>query len=204
MAPDPAPTADSRAPALQSDPVAETEVARSSAYVRAPAAPAPLVTRPLDPAPYANLTTLIGERFGRPELGARVTLIAIDTVTLETILRASQPFLSLANSDFAEIGDPGQPDFSFHTGPGQTLNLKILRAFEYTDFLQSLNASGTVVSELGDIGDWTLTMNSARDMVSGTIRTDDRIFVFQNTTTPSVRFVVDLDRRQYEGTAPGN
>ncbi|MDH4014741.1 MAG: hypothetical protein OEU33_11940, partial [Chromatiales bacterium] len=87
---------------------------------------------------------------------------------------------------------------------GLTLNLKILRAFEYTDFPRSLNASGTVVAERGDIGDWTLTVNSSRDMVSGTIRTDLRIYVFENTATPSVRFVADLDRFGFEGSPPAN
>jgi hypothetical protein len=60
------------------------------------------------------------------------------------------------------------------------------------------------VAERGDIGDWTLTVNSSRDMVSGTIRTDRRIYVFENSATPSVRFVADLDRSGFEGSPPAN
>jgi hypothetical protein len=40
-------------------------------------------------------------------------------------------------------------------------------------------------------------------MISGTIRTDQRIYVFENTQTPSVRYIADLDRKQFEGTPPG-
>jgi hypothetical protein len=167
-------------------------------------APPPIVTQPVDSSRFPGLVDDIRPRFDRPELNTRVTLVTIDVVTLESAIRASQPFLSLANSDEADIGDPAQPDFAFQIDTGLTLNLKILRAFEYTDFIRSLNASGTVVSELGDIGDWTLTVNSSRDMVSGTIRTDERIYVFENTATPSVRFVADLDRSGFEGSVPEN
>jgi hypothetical protein len=167
-------------------------------------APAPIVSQPLDSSRFPVVIDNIRQRFYRPELDTRVTLVSIDVVTLESAIRASQPFLSLANSDEADIGDPAQPDFAFQIDNGLTLNLKILRAFEYTDFPRSLNASGTVVAERGDIGDWTLTVNSSRDMVSGTIRTDLRIYVFENTATPSVRFVADLDRFGFEGPPPAN
>ena len=60
------------------------------------------------------------------------------------------------------------------------------------------------MAERGDIGDWTLTVDSSRDMVSGTIRTDLRIYVFENSTTPSVRFVADLDRAGFEGSTLEN
>lgn len=167
-------------------------------------APAPIVSQPLDSSRFPVVIDNIRQRFYRPELDTRVTLVSIDVVTLESAIRASQPFLSLANSDEADIGDPAQPDFAFQIDNDLTLNLKILRAFEYTDFPRSLNASGTVVAERGDIGDWTLTVNSSRDMVSGTIRTDLRIYVFENSATPSVRFVADLDRSGFEGSPAAN
>ena len=171
--------------------------------MRGAVAPAPILSRVLDSARFPDVVDGIKRRFSHPGLDARVSLISIDVVTLESVIRASQPFLSLANSDEADIGDPAQPDFALLVSSDLTLNLKILRAFEYSDFIQSLNASGTVVSELGDVGDWTLTMNAARDMISGTIRTDQRIYVFENTQTPSVRYIADLDRKQFEGTPPG-
>ncbi len=166
--------------------------------------PPPVITQPVDPSRFPGLISSIRQRFDRPELDTGVTLMTIDVVTLESAIRASAPFLSLANSDEADIGDPAQPDFAVQVSAGLTLNLKILRAFEYTDFIRSLNASGTVVSELGDIGDWTLTVNSSRDMISGTIRTDERIYLFENTSTPAVRFVADFDRSGFEGPRPEN